>query len=368
MPDGSTAVVFATKYARALDIAVVVVVAVWHFGGAGFELVSHLPDYPAGAWHVVVWTLLTTVILLGAVLLLRHRMSRLMAWAPAGVTLAASTWVAADCPHARVLETDWAWGTAGWIGVLLLLRRPLRELIILLCLEALATFAVLVARGMLDRHDVAGFLTTLYASVSIQLAVAVAARALDDLARRAAASVLEEAETTTRQIIADQVHAARQARYAEFGRTLEPLLHGVADGSLDPGDPAVRRRCAIEAARLRRLFAESDDVPDPLIHEIRACADIAERRGVVVDIETAGAIPPLPPSVRRDLTEAVIGVLAAARDRARVTVTAGEDELAVGLLTSASAEPAPVAAGDRISISRQCDDGTLWMEARWQLR
>lgn len=368
MPDGGTAVVFATKYARALDVAVVAVVAVWHAGGAGSQLVTHLPDYPSGTRQVLAWGLLAAVIASGAVLLLRHRTGRVTAWTLAGVTLAVSAWAAADCPHTRVLETDWAWGAAGWIGVLLLLRRPIHELLVLLSLDALAAFAALVGHGVADRHDLAGFLTTLYASLSIQLAVAVAARALRNLSGRAAAAVLEEAETATRQIVADQVHAARQARYAEIGRMLEPLLHHLADGTLNPGDPAVRRRCAIEAARLRRLFAESDDVPNRLVHEIQACADIAERRGVVVDIETAGAIPSLPPPVRRDLTEAVIRVLAVARDRVRVTVTAGEDEVAVGVLTSPSADPEHYDAGGGISVSRQYDDGILWMEARWQAR
>jgi hypothetical protein len=130
----------------------------------------------------------------------------------------------------------------------------------------------------------------------------------------------------------------------------------------------MRRRCAIEAARLRRLFAESDDVPDPLIHELRACADIAERRGVVVDIETAGVIPALPPSARRTMSEAVIAVLTAARDYARITVTAEERSVAVGLLTRTSAEPGPFTPGDCVRISQQRDDDTLWMEARWQPR
>ena len=36
-----------------------------------------------------------------------------------------------------------------------------------------------------------------------------------------------------------------------------------AAGVLDPADERVRTRCAVEAGRMRRLFAEQDEVPDP---------------------------------------------------------------------------------------------------------
>ena len=76
--------------------------------------------------------------------------------------------------------------------------------------------------------------------------------------------------------------------------TVEPLLQDLAAGRANPADQAVQRDCAIAAARLRRLFAESDDAPDPLIHELLACADVAERRGVAADLEAVGGIPAVP--------------------------------------------------------------------------
>ncbi len=67
---------------------------------------------------------------------------------------------------------------------------------------------------------------------------------------------------------------------------------------------------------MRRLFAESDDVTDPLEHEIHACVDVAERQGKSVQLSIRGARPALPLDVRRALTEPVIAVLAGARSRA----------------------------------------------------
>ena len=66
------------------------------------------------------------------------------------------------------------------------------------------------------------------------------------------------------RVISARVHAARQARWLAVRETVEPLLQDLAAGRANPADQPVRRDCAIAAARLRRLFAESDDAPDPL--------------------------------------------------------------------------------------------------------
>lgn len=54
----------------------------------------------------------------------------------------------------------------------------------------------------------------------------------------------------------------------------------------------------MSVTRLRRDLADTDDVPDPLIHELRACADALERHGIAVDlISPAGTIPILPAGI-----------------------------------------------------------------------
>lgn len=67
---------------------------------------------------------------------------------------------------------------------------------------------------------------------------------------------------------------ARAGRFLPLDATSVPLLQGLADGSLTPDDPDITRACAIEAARMRRLFVEVD-VPDPLRHELTHRADVA---------------------------------------------------------------------------------------------
>lgn len=147
-----------------------------------------------------------------------------------------------------------------------------------------------------------------------------------------------------------------------------------ADGSQrvrssDPGDAEVRTQCAVEAARLRRLMAESDDSATPLLHELHASVDVAERRGVAVDIEVAGLLPDVPSSVRRAITDTVIAVLATAREHARITVTGGADAVVVSLVARSTALPRlPALAGDAgpvVVVDMLDDDGDLWVEARW---
>ena len=157
-------------------------------------------------------------------------------------------------------------------------------------LEGLAMFAVL-ARDGLHQPNVAAFITVLAGSTGIQVALSVAARTLHVPAQQAEEAATREAEATARQAVADRIRATRRARWLELRATAEPLLSGLAAGTADPADLAVQRACAVEAARLRRLFAEADETPDPLVHELHACADVAQRRGVAVDIETAAPFP-----------------------------------------------------------------------------
>jgi hypothetical protein len=116
------------------------------------------------------------------------------------------------------------------------------------------------------------------------------------------------------------------------------------------------------------MFAESDDVPNRLVHELHACADIADRRGVAVDWATAGTVPQIPEAARRELTEAAIAVLATTLKRARITVIADQAAVAVSLFCDSSACPPPAVPDTQITITTQRDEDGLWMEARWHAR
>jgi hypothetical protein len=364
VPGPRPSAVLAARYARALDIAVVVAAAGWQLAGAGPLLLSHLGSYSSGRFQVAAWCAIALIIAVGSVLLLRDSSRRGTGWSLAAAALVISTAAAAACPPAQMLETNWSWGAAGWVGVLVLLRRPLAELGVFLTLEALAMFAVL-ARDGLHQPNVAAFITVLSG----------AARTLHVPAQQAADAATREADATARQAVADRIRSARQARWLELRATAEPLLSGLASGTADPADLAVQRACAVEAARLRRLFAEGDDTPDPLVHELHACADVAQRRGVAVDIETTaqfpgtdfpGAqLPAVPPEGRRAITDLAITVLVNAISRVRVTITGTVDGVIVSLVCDSPADPDLPSARGGLVVDSQRDGPSLWVEARW---
>ena len=175
------------------------------------------------------------------------------------------------------------------------------------------------------------------------------------------------------------MHADRQRRYRGIGQAVRQLLAGLATAELDPAEARVQQRCAVEASRLRRLIAEHYDAPSPLLHELRACADVAERRGVAVTLETAGILPRIPVQVRRALTEAPIHVLATARTQVRVTVVSVADppEVEVSVVADAEADGALArptgggadgAHGVEVTWSSEGEGKDRWVRTHWRDR
>jgi hypothetical protein len=367
------------RYRRGFDLAVIWLVVAWHLGNDLVTMVTSPGVYRSYPAEVAGWTLMTATGAAGAVRLLRGRPDRVGSWLLAVATLAASGLATAQVPAGQVFAAaHWAWDSTGWFGVLLLLRRPLLELVAFTAVNSGLTLAVLLSgpgsAGLgADRLDLARFSTAAYATAALQLTLAIAARAVDAAARRAVDAAVAEAAARRHGQVAEELHARRQERYQEVRRSVAPLLAGLASGELDPTDRAVRHRCAVAASRLRRLFAETDDAPDPLLHELRACADIADRRGVLVDLQVLGRLPALARPVRRALTEAPLHALAGAERQARVTVVGRVDEVAVSVLADGTGEGLVTAAAAATDVTvtvqtvREGDD-RRWTEARWRRR
>jgi hypothetical protein len=361
------AVTMSGRYQRAFTIAVIFLVAGWHLAGAGGQLLHDGPAFGSLAFQGAMWLIMALAITAGSVLVLRGALARGPAWALAVIALAASTASAAASPAGQVLAVNWAWGSAGWICVLVLLRRRFTELAWFLAAEALATLGVLVWGG-LHRADLAGFLALLAWSTGAQVAVAAAVKALDAAAGQAAAAARSEHAARERAATAEIIRAARHARWLALQESAVPLVAELAAGTADPGDARVRVSCAIQAARLRRLLAEGDEVPGSLVHELHASADVAERRGVAVEIETAGPLPQVPGPARRVITDAAIAILTAARSQARITLAAVAAGIAVSFVADTGAIVRLPAAGEGVAIEQQQDGGMLWAEARWNSR
>ena len=352
------------RYQRAFTVAVVFLVAVWHLAGAGGQLLRNRPVYGSFAFQATLWLVMALAIGAGSVLVLRGTPGWRPAWAVAVIALAASTASAAASPAGQMLAVNWAWGSAGWMGVLVLLRRRFSELAGFLAAEALATLGVQVWDG-LHRTDLAGFLAVLAWSTGAQLAVVSGVRALDAAAGQAATAVRSEHAARERAATAEVIAAARHARWVALQESAAPLVAELAAGTADPGERNVRARCEVQAARLRRLLAEGDQVPGSLVHELHASADAAERRGVAVDIETAGPLPQVPGPARRVITDAAIAIMTVAHSRTRITLATVAAGIAVSFVADATGVVRLPAAGSGVAIEQQEDGGMLWAEARW---
>jgi hypothetical protein len=359
--------VMSSRYQRAFTIAVLVLVAGWHLAGAGGQLLRDRSAYGSLAFQGAMWLVMALAIAAGAFLVLRGTPSWRGAWAVAAVALAASTAAAVASPASQMLAVNWSWGSAGWIGVLVLLHRRFTELAWFLAAEAVAILGVQLADG-LHRTDLAGFLALLAWSTGAQVAVAAGVRALDVAASQAGAATRSEYAARERQATAEIIQAARHARWLSLQETAVPLVAELAAGIADPGDPEVRNRCAVQAARLRRLLAEGDEMPGSLVHELHASADVAERRGVAVVIETAGAVPMMPSPARRAITDVAIAILTAARTQTRITLAPVPGGIAVSFMADTGAVVRLPAAGQGVAIEQQQDGDRLWAEARWNGR
>ncbi|SFW86518.1 hypothetical protein [Amycolatopsis australiensis] len=321
---------------------------------------GYRPPFAAGLAYGV----LTAVTVVCAWWLLRRKpLPAPIAFGGTLVVLAASSLVTAALPPDSFFrEPHWSFGLVGWhLLVLLADRTPV--LLTALAVHVTASVVQFLLAGPIVRTELGDAAIVLFGVTTFQLAVAGLIRLLDRRAGEAAAAAAERDRLATRAAVAAQAGRDLRAGFAEqLGATL-PLLAGLADGTVDPRTAGARARCALAAAQLRRLFAENDDVPDPLVHEVAACLDVAERRGVAVALAVSGDVVDVPTAARRELTGPVLTALAAARTRARVSVLRTPELVRVAVVVDGSAE---VTGSAEVPVTSHSRDGQTWLEARWR--
>jgi hypothetical protein len=282
------------------------------------------------------------------------------------VVLAASSAATSSLPvDAFFREPHWSFGLVGWQLLVLLADRP-PALAGALAAHTAAGVAQFLLAGTPTRTELGDAGIVLFAVTAFQLAIAGMIRLLAGRADDAAAVTAERERLATRAALAGQGGRDLRAGFAEqLGATL-PLLAGLADGTVDPRGETARTRCALAAAQLRRLFAENDDVPDPLVHEVTACLDVAERRGVAVTLAVSGDPVDVPPALRRELTGPVLTALTAARTRARVSVLRTPALVRVAVVADTDGGDPGLAGAGGVDVTSHTRDGQTWLEARWR--
>ncbi|ONI81045.1 hypothetical protein ALI144C_21030 [Actinosynnema sp. ALI-1.44] len=296
------------------------------------------------------------------------RVVRVFRWPLIVVVLATS--IAATltvAPVDRLGTAHWSDEIVGWPLVLLVMGKPVAMFAGLLVAHYVPAFVLAIFNGPVD-VTFAGAVNTTVVTSAFQIAVILLANALRRVAVSVARMSREEERARTADAVASQLHADRKDRYAALAETTAPVLAGLASGTLDPGDGTVRRTCAIEAARMRRLFGETTASPDPLVDELMACVGLAERNGVSVRFSERGERPPVPVVMRRLLTEPAVAVLATARGNVRLTVVGAGEEVTVSVVADSLPYDVPVVDNDEITTSTVTTGDRMWVQATWRGR
>ncbi|MFD5831580.1 hypothetical protein [Lentzea sp. NPDC060358] len=258
---------------------------------------------------------------------------------------------------------DWAFGLVGWYLLLVLADRP-RVLVAALAAHICFCVAWFAHAG---DGDVGTAGVVILSGTSFQLGVLLITRVLLRDTRLAAQAAAERDAARTREELARQREQDLRAGFeGQLGAVL-PLLADLADEVVTVRDEATRLRCSVAAVQLRRLFAENDDVPDPLLHELTACVDVAERRGVVVSLAVSGTATAVPTEVRRELVAPMARALAAAGGRAKVSLLRTATEVRVAVVADApdvlpGNQDAPVS----VTVETSVHSGLVRSEARWR--
>ncbi|MHA6624034.1 hypothetical protein ACU61A_01370 [Pseudonocardia sichuanensis] len=352
---------------RGLRIATLLVAVVIALGLGGSNMVRHLGVYDRPAAQVGSFALVAAVLAADAVLLARRRPWGRLRGPAIAVVLAASVVSSVSLPDGYTSTTvDWMFGAANFVGLVVLLDRPVWVVGAFLSAHELIALLNLLLLHEVTRDALLRLATGSVNVIGVPLCVAVGAAAVRRIHAAAVTSRQEIERVRTEEAVSAEAHRRRQHRFAEISTTSVPLLEGLADGSLTPDDPRTQRRCAIEAARMRRLFAETDTVDNPLLHELRHCADVADRKGVVVELDSRGHWPTPPVAVRRELTDAALTALATAVSWARVTVMGDANLVSVNVVADCGGVSPPGPAAHGVRIEAFTNDETVWIEARWQ--
>lgn len=319
------------------------------------------------AWLVLAWfVVLLAVALVDGLLMLRRRSWGRSRWPVAAMILVVSATVLSAVPGPLlVTPADQLLGTVGWLGVLLFADYSIRLLAIFVVYPVVLT---LVYANLADRMDQPTIVRLLLAFVAIggfQLAVGAATWALRRVAAEASTAALRQSEIRTGEAVATRLHADRDGRYEALRDSVVPLLTGMLDGSLIPASPAVQHRCAVEAARMRRLFAENDDTADPLGDALAAVIDVAERRGVVVSQSRRGRWLQPPDDVREVLVTEVAEALLSAEGPARVTIGGSEETVVVSVVVKRGDVEDGVRKRGGVRVATLTEGDRVWAEARW---
>ncbi|MFD3842625.1 sensor histidine kinase [Streptomyces sp. NPDC058642] len=359
------------------QLAVLLISLVWQFTMALPQLTAHQGEYRPAWAQTAAFIILAAVAVTGGACLLRGRRipPRMRSWS-LGAVLAVSAVCAFTLPPERSTSAaDWAFGAVGWHALFLLADQRVRVYAAFLGAHVGLTATAVFVSGAPTAAESAVMGIQAISNCGFQLSVGVLmTHLLHGTAPAAGTEAAREEELRTRERIHEDMQRDHKERYRALTATTVPLLVGLGHGALSPHDEEVRLRCGVEAARMRRLFAESDAVSDPLLNELRACVEVAEHQGVTVSLAVRGKPGEVPVEVRRELVDPVAVILGRTRSTARVTVVWTARAVRVSVVSEDCADDRGAgetaqthdgATDAEVAVVRTTRGGSVWVEAGW---
>lgn len=366
---GAEPYLFAERVFPVMRIVLLAIVTLTQAVLAAPQLVGHQDAYrPAWAANLAFVALAVTGAVCAAWVLRGKPLPLYVVVPGTVVVLLASVVATGSVPSgSHFSELHWSFGLVGWYLFLLLADRVV-VLVGALCVYVATGVVQFAAAGLPDRAGIGAAAIVLVSVAGFQFAVVVVVWVLHRRAGQAGEVAAERDRLAIRQALAEQRGLDHRQKFAgQLGATL-PLLAGLADGTLDPRAPATLQRVTLAATQLRRLFAENDAMPDPLVHELSACVDVAERRGLEVSLAVSGETVPVPTAVRRELTGPVITALSVARSRARVSLLRTGEEIRVAVIADTDANTADLitSGSPGIDVAWYAHGEQTRTEVRWR--
>jgi hypothetical protein len=253
---------------------------------------------------------------------------------------------------------DWTVLGTIWLLALVALSRPARMWVPGAALVLIVHAAFVLRLLGLSPPGLARAAAGAY-SMIVALAVFAALRPTLRMHAEIAARRAEMASRSAAERAAvDAIREDRRGRLAVLEVEALPLLRGIADGTLDPADSAVRQECAEHAAALRRVLVERPGQAGGVLAELEPALGAARARGVLVEVQVVG--DPGPPT--RDVAQATLAAVdlvlrTLPPQPVTLTVLASADEAELYLTFERAPHGMPGLAGL---------DGTIPASAQWQ--
>ena len=206
----------AEAFLRGLRIAVLVIGSTVLFT---FSMVRSIPLYNPLWPQLVAFSTLAAVSVTEIVLVTRRAPWGAWRWPAVACVLSASALSTFSLPDGAVTTaSDWAFGTVGWFGLILLLDQPLVFLVGFLVAQERIQVTAVIASNATGLAEVLNLITGSLGPIGFPLACGIAAAVLKQLAGTAERAAREAADIRTADVMAAQRHAQRARQYCRSGR------------------------------------------------------------------------------------------------------------------------------------------------------